>query len=311
MKIPSILCLLVAGLIMAQNLSGKEPCSLQNTSFNAGEKIRYQVYYNIGFIWIAAGVCDFEAKMTTWTAKTTTPKTGPVTGKNSLVTEKNSPATGNNSPAPLNSHPALHLKATGVTHRAYDAFFTVRDTLESYVNPFNLIPYESIKYTHEGKWHGQDNFLFQPSDTSEGWNIRTQLKRKGVWRDPTFSHTKDCGFDIISSVYRMRSIPDSLLFSKQAIRIPVRLDDGQYDVTLSYKGKALIKLRRGDTHYAHYFELSLVEGTVFKRGDVLKLWLGNDPNRLPLQVESPIRVGSVKAVFERAENLRHVQEKLN
>ncbi|HPY58382.1 MAG TPA: hypothetical protein PLX61_05775, partial [Bacteroidales bacterium] len=70
MKIPSILYLLVAGLIMAQNLSGKEPCSLQNTSFNAGEKIRYQVYYNIGFIWIAAGVCDFEAKMTTWTAKT-------------------------------------------------------------------------------------------------------------------------------------------------------------------------------------------------------------------------------------------------
>ena len=305
MKIPSILCLFITGLVGAPHLSGKEPCSLQNTSFDAGEKIRYQVYYNIGFIWIAAGVCDFEAKMTTWTAKTTTSKAGPSTGKNSLVT-------GKNSPDPLNSSlPALHLKATGVTHRAYDAFFTVRDTLESYVNPSSLIPYESIKYTHEGKWHGQDNFLFQPSDTSEGWNIRTQLKRKGVWRDPTFSHTKDCGFDIISSVYRMRSIPDSLLFSKQAIRIPVRLDDGQYDVTLIYKGKALIKLRRGNTHQAHYFELSLVEGTVFKRGDVLKLWLDNNPNRLPLQVESPIRVGSVKAVFEHAENVRHAQKNLN
>ncbi|MGI5834742.1 MAG: hypothetical protein ACOX59_09070, partial [Bacteroidales bacterium] len=64
MKIPSILCLFIIGLITAHNLSCKEPCSLQNTSFNAGEKIRYQVYYNIGFIWIPAGVCDFEAKMT-------------------------------------------------------------------------------------------------------------------------------------------------------------------------------------------------------------------------------------------------------
>ncbi len=297
MKIPSILCLFITGLITAQNLSGKELCSLQNNSFAAGEKIRYQVYYNIGFIWIPAGICDFETKMTPWTAK--------------ARTAQSVPATGNKSPAALNSHPALHLKATGVTHRAYDAFFTVRDTLESYVDPFSLVPYESKKYTHEGKWHGQDNFLFQPSDTSEGWNIRTQLKRREVWKNPTFNHTKDCGFDIISSIYRMRNIPDSLLFSGQPIHLPVRLDDGQYDVRLSYKGKALIKLHRGNTRYAHYFELSLIEGTIFKKGDVLKLWLGNDLNRLPLQIESPIRVGSVKAVFEQAENLRHPQEDLN
>jgi hypothetical protein len=106
----------------------------------------------------------------------------------------------------------------------------------------------------------------------------------------------------------MRNIPDERLFSGQAIHIPVRLDDGQYDVWLSYKGKALIKLHRGKTHHAHYFELSLIEGSVFKKGDVLKLWLGNDLNRLPLQIESPIRVGSVKAVFEYAENLRYPQE---
>ncbi|MCK9300519.1 MAG: DUF3108 domain-containing protein [Bacteroidales bacterium] len=293
MKIPSTICLFFAGLIISQNLSGQEACSLQNISFEPGEKIRYQVYYNIGFLWIPAGICDFETSMTTWATEV-------LAAKPAVVNPPKNPAP--------ESHTALHLKATGITHRAYDPFFSVRDTLESYVNPLNLIPYEGKKYTHEGKWHGQDNFLFQPSDTSEGWNIRTQLKRREVWKDPVYEHTRDCGFDIISSVYRMRNIPDERLFSGQAIHIPVRLDDGQYDVWLSYKGKALIKLHRGKTHHAHYFELSLIEGSVFKKGDVLKLWLGNDLNRLPLQIESPIRVGSVKAVFEYAENLRYPQE---
>lgn len=293
MKFPSFICLSIVGLIMGLDLPGQAACSLQNTHFAVGEKIRYQVYYNIGFIWIPAGICDFETGMRPWTAQT------PVN-----LTKK----TKENSSLAAVSRPALHLKATGVTHRAYDPFFMVRDTLESYVNPHNLIPYESIKYTHEGKWHGQDNFLFLASDTSSGWNICTQLKRRTVWKDPRYSHSKDCGFDIISSIYRMRNLPDSLLLSGQAIHIPLRLDDAQYDVWLKYQGNALIKLHKGDKHYAHYFELSLIEGSVFKKGDVLKLWLSQDANRIPLLIESPIRVGSVKAVFEQAENLLYPQK---
>jgi hypothetical protein len=53
---------------------------------------------------------------------------------------------------------------------------------------------------------------------------------------------------------------------------------------------------------AHAFTMTLIEGNIFKRGDVLKMWISNDGNKIPLQIESPIRVGYVKAIFRSAQN---------
>jgi len=87
--------------------------------------------------------------------------------------------------------------------------------------------------------------------------------------------------------------------------IPVRLDDGEYMVHLTYLGKQRIKLY-GDGYYtAHAFTLSMIEGAIFKRGDVLKMWISDDENRIPLLLESPIRVGFVKALFRSGEHTKY------
>jgi hypothetical protein len=51
--------------------------------------------------------------------------------------------------------------------------------------------------------------------------------------------------------------------------------------------------------------MTLIEGKVFKRGDVLKLWVSDDGNKLPLMVETPIKVGTVKAVFKQVSQNRY------
>jgi len=240
-------------------------CSVLSKCFASGESIHYQVYYNIGFIWINAGNIDFRAKSTDWNGK----------------------------------H-VYRLTAFGKTNNSFESFFPVRDSLISYVDSSAITPYRALKRTHEGKWHGADDFTFRKNES--GWRITTRLKRKGKWKEPVEAISTECGFDILTSIYRLRSMSDSELHViGKCFTIPLRLDDGEYKVYMTYLGRENVKLHGVGTYPAITFQLTLVEGSVFGRGEVLKLWISDDRNKIPLLVESPIKMGKVKAVFKSAE----------
>ena len=52
------------------------------------------------------------------------------------------------------------------------------------------------------------------------------------------------------------------------------------------------------------FEPDVIAGNVFKDGDKMKMYVSNDANKIPLQIESPISVGSVKMVLKSYKGLR-------
>lgn len=249
---------------------GQYLCLVTNDLLSPGERLEYQLYYNVGFVWIPAGACDFRVK-------------------NALYNKK----------------PALQLSVQGKSHKSFDAFYRVRDTMVSYVDTQTLTPFRAIKYTHEDNWHGIDDFTFKKINENS-WNISTRLKRKKGWLPSQDSETSKCGFDIITSIYRLRcfSSPDMYTPGKR-LDIPVRLDDGEYMVHLTYVGKERIKLYGDGFYSAHAFTLSMIEGNIFKRGDVLKMWISDDKNRIPLLIESPIRVGVVKALFRSGDHTKY------
>ncbi len=260
---------LVLSFLLLATLPVKAQCAVQPTIIRSGEYISYTLYYNLGFIWINAGSCDFTVKRTNWNGKG-----------------------------------AWQLSVVGRTVPSFDGFFNVRDTFLTVVDSTTLIPFKASKFTHEDTWHGVDVFTFKPN--KGGWQVTTNLKRKGQWKPPVVDETSQCGFDLVSSIYRLRSLNDPTLFKPGAKReIPIRLDDGEYTVYLSYQGKERLKVHKSGYYSAHLFTLSLVAGNVFKRGDVLKLWISDDGNKLPLMVESPIRVGKVKALFKQAAHTRY------
>ena len=49
----------------------------------------------------------------------------------------------------------------------------------------------------------------------------------------------------------------------------------------------------------------LVEGTIFKGGEDLFVWVTDDMNKIPILVEAKILVGSVKAVLSGMEGLKY------
>jgi hypothetical protein len=262
--LPSICLFLLSYSARAQYL-----CDVDNTVFVAGERLEYQLFYNVSFVWIQAGTCEFKVRNATY-----------------------------------NKKPVYQLSAQGKSYKSFDAFYRVRDTLISYVDTQTLYPMRAYKYTHEDNWHGIDDFTFLQGE--DDWRITTRLKRKRGWKPTEESRTTRCGYDLITSIYRLRCFAGPELYKTgKRLDIPIRLDDGEYLVHLTYVGKERIKLHGSGYYNAHAFTISLIEGKIFKRGDILKLWISDDNNRIPLLIESPIRVGYVKAIFKDASNTRY------
>lgn len=244
-------------------------CVVKPTVLSAGERVTYQLYYNLGFIWVNAGTADLRIKKSSW-----------------------------------NQQAAWQLSLIGKTDPSFDGFFSVRDTMITYIDSSTLIPFKSYKYTHEDAWHGIDVFTFGPN--SAGYKVTTQLMRKGAWKPTQEDETTECGFDILTSMYRLRCLEglDSFKAGKK-MEVSIRLDDGEYKVYMTYLGIERVKLHKTGSFQAHAITLSLVAGKVFKRGDVLKMWISTDGNNIPLLIESPIRVGKIKVVYKEAQNTRY------
>jgi hypothetical protein len=72
------------------------------------------------------------------------------------------------------------------------------------------------------------------------------------------------------------------------------LDNEVFNLYIKYLGKEVIKTRYG-TFNAIKFKPLLVKGTLFEGGEKMTVWVSDDANHIPLRVESPIVIGSIKA----------------
>ena len=82
------------------------------------------------------------------------------------------------------------------------------------------------------------------------------------------------------------------------------LDNEVYNLYLRYMGKEVVKTKYGKFR-AIKFKPLLVKGTLFQGGEKMTVWVSDDPNHIPLRIESPIVVGSIKVDMMQYRNLRY------
>jgi hypothetical protein len=73
---------------------------------------------------------------------------------------------------------------------------------------------------------------------------------------------------------------------------------------IKYLGKETVKTKYGKFR-AIKFKPLLIKGTIFEGGEKMTVWVSDDPNHIPLRIESPISVGSVKVDMMQYKNLRY------
>ena len=196
-----------------------------------------------------------------------------------------------------------HFSMTGETYTSYDWFFKVRDYYDTWVQKDNLLPIRSIRNVQEGKYTLYDDITFDQSrQTCYNEHGRSKEKLK------EYNHFKiaPCMHDMLSILYYARNLEFSNLKEGAVIPIKIFVDKDTWPLQVKYKGKSPGKHVKGLGKFnTLQFSPEVIAGNVFPKGAELNVWVTDDQNRLPLIIESPLSVGSAKAVLKSYKSLRH------
>lgn len=187
--------------------------------------------------------------------------------------------------------PAYHVVGIGSSNTKYDWIFKVRDRYESFIDTGTLQPYRFLRDISEGGYKKKEDVTFnQQSNQAKS--------TKGTFTVP------NCIQDVISSIYYARNINFDKYKPGDKIPFSMFLDDEVYNLYIRYIGKEQVKTKYGKFN-AIKFKPLLVNGTIFDGGEKMNVWVSDDKNHIPLRIESPIVVGSIKVDMMQYSNLRH------
>jgi hypothetical protein len=233
--------------------------------FQKGEKISYNVMYNIGFLWVDAGKVEFSVDSSS-----------------------------------LNNKPVFVFKSSGQSYSDYDWVMKVR---ESFIAYSECNPIKSIKYARkstEGTYFANEAYLFDYQNKkiySEIENSNIRLKKDTV-------ELKRGSWDLLTSIYACRNIDFSKYNIGDVIPLYVLIDNKPEPILIKLLGYENYKYSKGKKIKCIKFSASLVAGTIFKPGDSMKILVTDDKIHLPVYIEANILVGTVKAFLNSFSGLK-------
>ncbi len=191
----------------------------------------------------------------------------------------------------LNNKPVYHITGEGATLPGYDWIYRVRDRYQTYVDTGTLLPYKFIRNVDEGGYKIYENVTFNHT-------TGTAITDKGVFK------VTPCIQDVFSEVYMARNMDFNSYKKGDQIPFDLFLDNEIYHMYIRYLGKETIKTRYGKFRCIKFKPL-LLKGSIFEGGEKMTVWVSDDENRLPIRIESPISVGSIKADMMMYRNLKY------
>jgi hypothetical protein len=194
------------------------------------------------------------------------------------------------------------IKVNGTTYEAYDNFFRVRDYFYSKIDKKTLKPISFVRLVEEGDYRKFDSIAFHYHNQSAISVVgKTRADAKAEYHK-----LDDCMHDLVSILYSMRNTPVENYKKGDIIPTKVFFDRETFPIKVKYNGKEKGKSIK-DLGKFNAIKISpdLVAGNVFTDGAKMDIWVTDDGNKIPLLIESPLKVGSGKAFLKSYTGLRH------
>lgn len=191
----------------------------------------------------------------------------------------------------FNGKTVYHITGAGTTNTSYDWIYKVRDKYETMIDTTTMLPLKFIRNVQEGTHKQYENITFNRA-------ANTAITSNGVYKVPS------CVQDVISAIFYARNINFDRYKSGDRIPFSLFLDNEVYNMYVRYLGKEDIKTKYGKFK-AIKFKPLLLKGSIFEGGEKMTVWVTDDANHIPVRVESPITVGSVKVDMMGYKKLRY------
>jgi hypothetical protein len=181
---------------------------------------------------------------------------------------------------PFRSRDTYHVVATGYSKGMLNLFYKVEDRYETYIDKEALIPWYFIRRTKEGSYVRNDDVEFDP--------VNNMAKGRYITRKVPANVQ-----DIISALYYARTLDFVNASPGDVFPVDFFLDDSVYISQVVFEGRETVKTHLG-TFNALVFKPMVLVGPVFSEPYPMKMWVTDDPNHVPLLVESKVAVGKVR-----------------
>ena len=182
------------------------------------------------------------------------------------------------------------VRGTGRTISAFEWLYKGNGVYESDVDVQGMFPWMFVRRVNEGGYIiNQDYTFYQHKkvvDNGKG-------KKFGVPSNVQ---------DMISAFYYLRTLDYDHAEIEDVFTVNVFLDDELYPAKIRYKGKQVVKTRKGKI-MCHKFAPVVQEGRIFKTEKDLTVWITDDANKIPIVAKAKIKVGSLKMHLVNYESL--------
>lgn len=263
------LCLL-ASYVSGQEISCGGVVPDSQRAFQEGEKLRFGVKYSASIFNISVADVDFHTTKERYFGKQ-----------------------------------SFRINAVARTKPFFNMFFKMEDTYDSWLVPETLRPMKASCNIEEGSYRFKSFIVFnwkKYQASTSGRNLRSGASSK-----KTLS-ISDCSADALTMFYMLRSADLSKMREGNEKVLNLVFEDTLHNVRLKYLGRDVISVDgMGDQVKSLKFtcQLASTDGEGYDGGDEFLIWLSDDRNRIPLYLESPIRVGKVFAKIEAWEGLKY------
>ncbi len=195
----------------------------------------------------------------------------------------------------------IELDVVGRTFSSYDNIFKVRDCYKSEVDKNTLFPFHFKRDVHEGNYQRFDSIWFdqQNGKLEEYFGKSRQSAVKFEFEVDDKVH------DMVSAIYNIRSQRLDSFSGGEQIPVDIFFDKEFFEIDVKFNGIKTKKIKGIGKMKTYHLQPALIDGYVFSEGDVMDIWVSVDDNHIPVMIESPITIGSVKAILSGVKNTKY------
>lgn len=192
--------------------------------------------------------------------------------------------------------PVWLLSTDARTYPFFDAFFKVRDKVESWWDKDTLLPHKFVKNLQEGSYKQRRIHTFnhaKGTTTYQKWSFKNS---KFATEDmKMLSKTQD----VLSAFYYVRN---QKLTPGHKINLNITSDGRSMNTDVLVHKREKVSTIFGSINCL-VIEPKLKSGAVFKQSGRIQIWVTDDQYKIPVKLESAVSFGSFVAVLKEAYNV--------
>lgn len=252
-------------LIVPQWAEGQ--CNIANTAFKSGENIKYDLYFNYGIVNTRAGNASLS------------------------ITESNF-----RGQSAYRTH--MMLNTTGFARTMY----TLNDTLTSYMD-MNLRPLLFTKEAFEGKDYSTERQSYSYNGNEITIRAFRNFNEKHAF-DETVT-TTNCTYDYLSVLAYIRNLDYTGMNPGDKKHIQFISGKEIVNMSVNYLGTSTIRANDNRRYNVMNISMAILSDAFTNPREAIKASITDDDNRIPIVIDTNLKIGSVRAVLRDVSGIRH------